>query len=131
MKYFLVKCKCGHVGLGKCVEKEFPIAANSKKDAAAIARRKGRVKHHDKYAIRDVKEITFEQYQEQVKIHDADEYFNVHSVQEQRARCPEIYDQVVLEEELPSYKRSREKRRLVEQSQLKGLMKYKSYLNYE
>lgn len=131
MKYFLVKCKCGHVKLGKYVEKDFPIAANNKKEASAIARRKGRVKHHDKYAIKDNKEITYEEYLEQVKIHEADEFFNVHSVQEQRARCPEIYDQVIIEEELPSYKRCREKRRLIEQSRLKQIRKHKSYLDYE
>ncbi len=131
MRYFLVKCKCGHVGRGKCVEKTFPIYAHSKKEAAAIARAKGRVKHHDKYAIRDVKEITFEEYKEQVKINESDGYLNVSSVQEQRRICPDIYDQVIVEEEPPSYKRKREKRRLVEESRLKEITKYKSYLNYE
>lgn len=131
MKYFLVICKCGHVGRGKYVEKTFPIYAHNKKEAAAIGRAKGRVKHHDKYAIRDVKEITFEEYKAQVKINESDGYLNVSSVQEQRRTCPDIYDQVIVEEEPPSYKRKREKRRLIEESSLKEITKYKSYLNYE
>lgn len=131
MKYFLVTCKCGHIGLGKYIEKTFPIVANSGKEAAKIARKKGRVKHHDKYAIRSVKTLTRDEYYEQVRIHKADEYFNVHSVQEQRIKCPEAYDQAKMEEELPSYRRNREKRRLVEQSRLKEIKKHKNYLNYE
>lgn len=127
MKYYLVKCKCGHVRAGRYVEKTFPIKATDGKEAAKIARRKGRVKHHDKYAIKEVKEITYIEYQQQVKIHSSDEFFNVGSVQEQRARCPEIYNQVIMEEELPSYKKNREKRRLVERSRLKQITKYKNY----
>ena len=119
------------MGLGKYVEKTFPIVANDAKEAAKIARKKGRVQHHQKDAIKNVKELTHDEYLEQVKIHEADEYFKCHSVQEQRTKCPEVYDQVIMEEELPSYKRSREKRRLVEQSRLKEITKYKSYLNYE
>ena len=131
MKYFLVTCKCGHVRIGKYVEKSFPIVAINGKEAAAIARMKGRVKHHDKYAIKNVKELTYEEYLDQLKIYDSDEYFHVSSVQEQRARCPEIYDQVIKEDELPSYKRNRERRRLVEQSRLKEMTKHKTYLKYE
>lgn len=131
MKYYLVTCKCGHMGLGKYVEKTFPIVAANAKEAAKIARQKGRVKHHDKHAIKSVKELNQNEYLEQVKIHEADEYFKAHSVQEQRINCPEIYDQVKMEEELPSYKRSREKRRLVEKSRLKELTKHKNYLDYE
>ena len=131
MKYFLVTCKCGHMRLGKYVKKSFPIYAHNAKEAAKIARTKGRVKHHQKDAIISVVEITYEEYLNQCKIYEADEYFKCSSVQEQRKKCPEVYDQVILEEDLPSYKRSREKRRLVEQSRLKEINKYKSYLNYE
>ena len=132
MKYYLVICKCGHVGRTKYVEKAFPLKASSKKEAAKIARRKGRVKHDDKYAIRSVAEISKEEYLKQLKIHHSDQFFKVHSVQEQRARCPEVYNLVQIEKQLqPTYKRKNEKRRLVENSLIKEMNKHKTYKNYE
>lgn len=132
MKYYLAICKCGHVGRTKYVEKAFPLKASSKKEVAKIARQKGRVKHDDKYAIRSVVEISEEEYLKQLKIHHSDQFFKVHSVQEQRARCPEVYNLVQIEKQLqPTYKRKNEKRRLVENSLIKEMNKHKTYKNYE
>lgn len=132
MNYYLVTCKCGHVGRTKYVDKTFPIKASNRKEAARIARQKGRVKHDDKYAIRDVTEISHDEFLEQLKIHRSDQFFRVHSIQEQRTMCPEVYDLVQNETQMqPSYKRKSEKRRLVENSIIKELTKHKTYRNYE
>lgn len=131
MKYYLVNCKCGHVKLGHFIEKTFPIKASNGKEAASIARKKGRVKHHDKFAIIWVQNISKEEYFEQKRMHETDEFFKVHSIQEQRANCPEVYSQTKLEEKTVNYKKSRIKQRLIEESKLKEIGKYKSYLKYE
>ncbi|MBE6142332.1 MAG: hypothetical protein E7175_05830 [Erysipelotrichaceae bacterium] len=131
MKYFLVICKCGHVKKGKYVDKELPIIAKDAKEAANIARYKGRVKHHAKDAIRSVIEVTKEEFDKALIRYKSDPYFHVSSVQEQREKCPEIYDMVMAEEEPMSYRKSHERRNLVERSLLKEITKYKSYLDYE
>ena len=132
MNYYLVTCKCGHVGRTKYVVKTFPIKASNKKEAARFARQKGRVKHDDKYAVLNVIEISHDEFLEQLKIHRSDQFFSVHSVQEQRMRCPEVYNLAQIEEQTqPSYQRKNEKRRLIENSILKEMTKHKAYKNYE
>ena len=53
-KYFSVTTKCGHVGRLNCVWIDFAIYAESAKEAAEIARQKGRAKHHHKNTIKEV-----------------------------------------------------------------------------
>ncbi len=63
MKYYQVTAKCGHVGgKGKYIENEFYTAAENAKKAAEFVRLAPRVKHHHKDAIRNIKEISFEEY---------------------------------------------------------------------
>ncbi|GHU62897.1 hypothetical protein FACS189445_6080 [Spirochaetia bacterium] len=74
-KYFSVRCKCGHVGKGNFIPLEYPIYAATAKDAAAIARNKGGVKHHHRDAIISVEEIAQEQYQLLRRAQSADPYW--------------------------------------------------------
>ena len=62
MRYYLVTAKCGHVGKGKYHEVEFPIAAESKSEAAQLCLKKAKVKKQLKNDISCVKEITYEDY---------------------------------------------------------------------
>ena len=50
-KFFRVTCKCGHVGRQFFVRVDFPVNADSGKEAAEIARFIPRVKHDHKDAI--------------------------------------------------------------------------------
>lgn len=87
--YYLVKAKCGHVGRGKYIEKNFPIYANSKKEAARIVLNKARVKKHLKDAIISIIEINESDFIEYVEINSNDLYLHSHS---------KIYNSLFLEE---------------------------------
>ena len=82
--YYEVITKCGHVGKGKYIEVSFPVIAQSKKEAARIARNIPRVKHDHKDAIREVKEITKERFDEIERLNNMDEYLRCSSIQDQR-----------------------------------------------
>lgn len=75
-KYYLVETMCGHVGNGAYIPVTFPIRAEDGKSAAKIAREIPRVKHHNKYAILDVKKVDFEEFDQQRKINRHDSYLN-------------------------------------------------------
>lgn len=94
MNYYCVETKCGHVGKGNCIYIPFAIMAKNGKEAAAIAREKPRVKHHDKYAIRDVVNITRAAYLELRDKNRTDEYLKCHNVQDQR-RIPDLESRIV------------------------------------
>ena len=83
MKCYEVVCKCGHVGRQHYIPIAFPVSANSKKEAAVIARNIPRVKHHHKDAILEVNEITYEEYEILVERNKNDEYLQCHNIQEQ------------------------------------------------
>ncbi len=89
MKYEVI-AKCGHVGRNNYVLKSFAVEAGSAAEAAAVARSLPRVKHHHKDAIRDVMEIDDARYLDILEMHRSDPYFRCHSIQEQRALCPEM-----------------------------------------
>ena len=57
MKYFMVTAKCGHVGKNNFYKGTLFLKAENGKEAARIARDCPRVKHDQKDAILDVKEI--------------------------------------------------------------------------
>ena len=97
-KYYLVVVKCGHVRRSQYILKAFPIRAFDGKDAARIARNKARVKHDDKYAIVSVNELSKEQYDIEKKKFSEDNYHKVHSIQEQKMLCPNIYLEVLKED---------------------------------
>ena len=93
-KYFAVTVKFGHVGQHKCIIKTVPMIAESGKDAAYQARWMPRVKHHDKHAIVDVKEIEIEEYLILCIEKSLDPYFQCKSIQEQRSVCEQIEDEI-------------------------------------
>lgn len=88
MKYYLVKAFCGHVGRGYAVEKVFGVKASSKKEAAAKARLIPRVKHDYKFAIRDVWEVSLDEYWAQIHFNDMDPFLKATNSWEQLLMCP-------------------------------------------
>ncbi len=83
-KYFAVETKCGHVGKSKCIYIWFAVKAENGKVAAAKAREFKRVKHHHKYAIREVREISFGEYIQLQLANANDPYLHCKNVQQQR-----------------------------------------------
>ena len=86
-KYYSVTTKCGHVGKGYYILIDFPVVAENAKEAARIARDIPRVKHNHSDAIREVIEITKEQFKELKENNKNDPYLNAHSKQEQDFMC--------------------------------------------
>lgn len=82
--YFAVETKCGHVGKDKCIFIWFAVKAENGKDAAAKARGYKRVKHHHKDVIRQVKEISIEQYMQLRLANNNDPYLQCKNIQQQR-----------------------------------------------
>lgn len=82
-KYYSVTAKCGHVGRFNCVYVDFAICAGSAKEAANRTKEFARVKRHHKDAIKEVKEITIQQYYLLKKQNQNDPYLHCGSVQEQ------------------------------------------------
>ena len=82
-KYFSVTTKCGHVGRLNCVWIDFAIYAESAKEAAKIARQKGRAKHHHKNTIKEVVEISMKDFYELKAINDSDPYLHAKNHREQ------------------------------------------------
>lgn len=98
MRYYEVEAKCGHVGRNYYVIKKFYVRANDGKEAALLVRKKPRVKHHKKDAIKSVTQISYEQYIDGIKEIKNDLYFQVHSSTEQR-RVVEFEDGEIKKEE--------------------------------
>ena len=82
-KYFSVETKCGHVGKLNCVWIKFAICAESAKEAAAKARQIARVKHHHKNTIKEVVEITVDEFCKLKAINDTDPYLHAKNHREQ------------------------------------------------
>ena len=107
MNYYKVLARCDHVKKGHYIEKWFYVEEESKKEAAQIIRNSPRVKHHKKKAIEDVRTISFEKYLLGLKAMGADPYFKAHNSTNQR-RVNAVKDEdVKLEEESVTYKKSR------------------------
>lgn len=104
--YFAVKCKCGHVGRNYYILITFPVIAENKKEAARIARSIPRCKHHHKDCIREVVEITYEEFIELEHKNNADPYLKCRCVQEQRNI--DLSDRVVAETEVLSCEHNKE-----------------------
>lgn len=83
-KFYRVTCKCGHVGKHFFIRIDFPISADSGKEAAEIARNIPRVKHNHKDAILNCTEIDFEEYQIIRKINNNDPYLRCENPQDQK-----------------------------------------------
>ena len=127
-KYFAVTVKFGHVGQHKCIIKTVPVKAESGKEAAFQARWMPRVKHHDKHAIINVKEIDLEAYLILLVEKSFDPYFQCKNIQEQRNECDGIEDEVqYMKEDEIDYEERAQKRRERINFQKK---KYKEYGRY-
>ena len=82
--YFAVICKCGHVGRNNYILITFPVIANNKKDAARIARNIPRCKHHHKDCIREVANISYEDFLRIEQKNNKDPYLKCKCIQDQR-----------------------------------------------
>lgn len=98
-KYFKVEAKCGHVGRGKCIWITFVTIAENEKEAAKRARSFKRVKHNHKYIIRNLKEISFEEFVEIRSQNDIDPYLHCKNIQEQR-KIEDFEERVEIDYEL-------------------------------
>lgn len=84
MNYYRVVTKCGHVGKGRYIIKDFYVMANDGKKAALKVRWFPRVKHHWKDAIEAVYKITDDEYRIGVFKTHTDLYFQMKNSTEQR-----------------------------------------------
>ena len=133
MKYYKVKVKCGHVRKSKYILKWIFIKAEDGKEAAEIARRKPRVKHNHKDAIRDDIEIDFEKYCLGLRAMEDDDYFQVHNKQDQISLNVVKQEELIDEEVVQKLKKKSIGRRLRETAIEKEWkkMKNRGYSYYE
>ncbi len=96
MNYYKVYAKCGHVGRGHYIVKEFFVKAESGQDAARRVRFLPRVKHDWKDAITSVELITRDEYIQGRELQNNDLYFKVTNSSEQKARGAIDYEQVIM-----------------------------------
>lgn len=85
MNYYAVGTKTGHVGRFQCRFVEFAVSANSRREAAAIARQIPRVKHDHQDAIRYVEEISYAEFLAILEENQNDPYLQCKSKQEQKS----------------------------------------------
>lgn len=112
MLYYRVVAKCGHVGRNKFILKNIYVKAGNGKDAAKIVRVTPRVKHHHKDAIREVKEITYDEYHNGLKEMNEDMYFKVSNSVDQKLLCYISENDIYSEFEKISFKKNRHGRYL-------------------
>lgn len=97
MRYFMVTAKCGHVGKDFYIPIDFPVRADSAKEAAAAARSLPRVKHHHKDAILSVTEVSYADYEDLRYVNSFDPYLHCRCIQDQRAEYDAVYNRIVEE----------------------------------
>ncbi|MBS7294732.1 MAG: hypothetical protein KIG96_04965 [Treponema sp.] len=97
MKYFMVTAKCGHVGKNNFYKGTLFLKAENGKEAARIARDCPRVKHDQKDAILDVKEIDDFFFDIGNRLNHTLHYYTCESVQEQRMYISEIENNIFVE----------------------------------
>ncbi len=133
MKYYKVKVKCGHVRKNKYILKWIYVKAEDGKEAAKIARRKSRVKHNHKDAIKEVIKIDFEKYSLGLRAMEDDNYFQVHNKQDQIRLNAVKQEELIDEEVVKKFKKKSLGRRLREIAIEKEwkYMKYRGYSDYE
>lgn len=88
--FFIVDAVCGHVGDGNYVIKSFVVEAMNAKEAAAKGKIIPRVKHHYKYAIQDVREVSFEEFLIQKLKNEFDPYLHVSNRSDQKRFCRDL-----------------------------------------
>ena len=135
-KYYVVKAKCGHVGISYYIPIEFSIKASSKTEAAKKARELPRVKHHHKDAILSVKEVSYEEFVSVYNTNHNDPYLLCKNIQEQNKVYDEIKYRLLVDNcNEKRNRRSKERKDIIdfkrkkEQLYLKDLLKY-AYSSY-
>lgn len=103
-RYFEVEAKCGHVRRKNYILIKFAVVAQNAKEAASKARSYKRVKHHHSDAIRNVKEISFEEFIKLKAENDADPYLHCKNIQEQR-KIPNFESRIIAEVPKPDPKK--------------------------
>ena len=83
-RYYSVTAKCGHVGKNFYIPIEFAVYAENGKSAAALVRKKPRVKRHHLNAIIKVRAIEFNEFMRIKELNDMDEYLKCTNIQQQR-----------------------------------------------
>ena len=106
-EFYIVDAVCGHVGRENAVIKHFAVRAANAKEAAAFVRSLPRVKHDYKFAIRNVRLVSFEDYLIQYLKNQFDPYLNANNIQEQRTDCDGI--EVLKMSDLEDFKSYRKK----------------------
>ena len=106
MKYYKVTAKCGHVGRGHYIIKDFFVRANDGKAAAYKVRFFPRVKHDWRDAIVSVKLFTKDAFIQGWELHNNDPYFNVTNSSEQKLYGA-VDDEEVLDLDEPEMKRKK------------------------
>ena len=94
-RYFSVECKCGHAGKMYYIPIKFAIEADNGREAAEKGRWIPRVKHHQKYCILDVEELTEEEYYLLLSENRNDPFLNCHSDEDQM--CIDLEDRKMRE----------------------------------
>lgn len=123
-RFYNVKAKCGHVGQNKFIPIEFAVCAESGKEAARITRYFPRVKHHQKDAILDVREITQDEYRFLRHQNGTDPYLHCRNIQEQRM-FGTIYDRIVEENRIIQKKENKSERvYFIGKEQVRNVKKY-------
>lgn len=120
MKYWKVDAKCGHVGKTKYVIKKFYVKAADGKEAAEKVRWESRVKHHHKDAIRNVSEISEDEYILGVKTRKDDPFFQVQNKQEQNNKCIGLDSETYYEEKPNQYRKQTHAKRYMVENEIKA-----------
>lgn len=97
MAFYLVSCKCGHVGRKNYIPIDFPVHAEDGREAASKARYIPRVKHDHKDAILNCVEIDYDTYLKQIDINNHDAYLLCKSKHEQNKIMSQIKSRLVEE----------------------------------
>ena len=97
MAYYLVSCKCAHVGRNYYMPIEFPVYAENGREAAAKARNLPRVKRHHKDAILNCIKVDYDTYLNQIDINNHDVYLLCKSRHEQNQIMSQIKSRLVEE----------------------------------
>ncbi len=97
MKFFKATVKFGHVGRNYYYKGNLFITAETKKQAAEIAKNSPRVKHDHKDAVLSIEEVNFETYIVESKKNREIKYFSCYNIQQQRNCFYEIENDIFCE----------------------------------
>lgn len=88
--FYIVRAKCGHVGIDNYIIKEFAVKAFNGKEAAAKIRQVPRVKHDDPEAILSVRQVSQFEFDKKLQENNQDPYLRAKNIQEQRENCQNL-----------------------------------------